>query len=318
MSRRHDLGRLALAGALSVIAGSAWAQNAPAPSVPRPPRPLLPLEHTLINPDWGRRPTEEDVMRFYPPLALKLKLSGATKISCGVSKAGELQGCVVSSEIPAGFGFGAAAVALTGLMRMTPQLVDGEPTDGGKVVVPINFTYAAAEDHPRPEVEAAPREPSAAALGLGRRLAAAEAGGNGAHLAVEAYLAGLRTERIDGEPSAERNEALEAIEAAEAALASSRRETMARLYAAVLSPADLSAIVTFMESPAGRAWTVTTSTLQGAAAAGSPSLAEPVVLDARDRLCRRIPCTARDTPTATPTQPPTAPQGRASGGAERP
>ncbi len=307
MSRRLGSGLLALAFA------GAWT----APALSADSRSILPLEHTLTNPDWSRRPTAEDVKRFYPPLALALKVSGVTRINCPVNKAGEPHGCTVLSEVPAGFGFGAAAVALAGLIRMTPQRIDGETTDGGVVQIPISFTYNAGDDHAGPGIDVVPREPTAVALALGRRLATAVAGENGAHLAVEAYLVGLRKDE-SGESSAARTLALEDFEAAEAAQAPSRIDKLARLYAESLKPAELSAIVTFMESPAGRAWNAATSTLQAAAAANAPSLAEPVILDARARLCRQIKCADRDAASPTPDQKPSADQGRAAGGAARP
>jgi TonB family protein len=292
MSRRPGLGLLALA-----LAG-AWT----VPAFSADTRPILPLEHTVTNPDWSRRPTAEEVMRFYPSLALKLKLSGAVRISCQVGKAGDLRGCAILSEVPAGLGFGAAAVALAGLIRMTPQRVDGELTDGGSVQLPISFAYGADEARAGPGIDVVPAAPSAAALALGKRLAVAVAGENGAHLAVEAYLAGLRTDE-SGEASEARTLALADLESAEAALAPSRLDALARLYATSLKPGALAAIVTFMESPAGRAWNAATTTLQAAAAAHAPTLAEPVLLEARARLCRQIPC---------------GDQGRASGGAASP
>jgi protein TonB len=56
-----------------------------------------------------------------------------------VAETGELNRCVVASETPEGFGFGASAIAMAGLFRMQSVDQDGQPIRGGVVRIPINF-----------------------------------------------------------------------------------------------------------------------------------------------------------------------------------
>jgi protein TonB len=59
-------------------------------------------------------------------------------LDCVVGADGRI-GCSVTSEDPSGWGFGEAAIRISRHFRMSPRLVDGSPTEGGRVRVPINF-----------------------------------------------------------------------------------------------------------------------------------------------------------------------------------
>jgi len=61
---------------------------------------------------------------------------------CGVVASGRLDGCRVVAETPARAQFGAAALKLAPYFRMSPQTVDGQPTDGGAVKFDIVFNLA--------------------------------------------------------------------------------------------------------------------------------------------------------------------------------
>ena len=93
----------------------------------------------LTNPDWMRKPTGEDVARYYPDRAQRMEVEGRASLSCRVSARGTLEGCTVTSEEPADVGFGDAAMKLSKLFKMRPSTKDGQPTDGGQVRIPIVF-----------------------------------------------------------------------------------------------------------------------------------------------------------------------------------
>lgn len=103
-------------------------------AAPATPRPSI-----ITNPDWVRRPTGEDLARFYPKAAANLGLGGSATISCAVTELGALDECSVAAEQPTGAGFGEAAIALSSTFKMRPQTRDGVPVRGGTVRIPIRF-----------------------------------------------------------------------------------------------------------------------------------------------------------------------------------
>jgi TonB family protein len=108
-------------------------QGAPA-AAPAPPRPSI-----ITNPDWLRRPTGEDMAKFYPRAATAANVEGRVVLHCSVTASGDLSDCTTSNETPEGQGFGAAAMSLSAIFKMRPQTRDGVPVNGGKINIPINF-----------------------------------------------------------------------------------------------------------------------------------------------------------------------------------
>ncbi|MDB5465295.1 MAG: TonB protein, partial [Phenylobacterium sp.] len=106
----------------------------PAPPPPEPPRPSV-----ITSPDWLRKPTGEDVARYYPERAQRMNVEGTATISCTVNARGTLDNCSVVSETPADQDFGSSALRMSKLFKMRPQTKDGAPVDGGTVRIPIRF-----------------------------------------------------------------------------------------------------------------------------------------------------------------------------------
>lgn len=106
----------------------------PAPPPPEPPRPSV-----ITQPDWVRRPTGEDLARYYPDRAQRMNIEGRASIACTVNARGTLDACSVASESPADAGFGDAALRMSKLFKMRPMTKDGAPVDGGKITIPIVF-----------------------------------------------------------------------------------------------------------------------------------------------------------------------------------
>jgi len=95
--------------------------------------------HIITNPDWLRKPSGSDLARFFPDAASRANMGGRVRMVCFVSMTGSLEGCRVVSETPEGFGFGAAALAMSKIFSMRPRMVDGESIKGGVIVLPIDF-----------------------------------------------------------------------------------------------------------------------------------------------------------------------------------
>ncbi|PVM87128.1 transcriptional regulator [Caulobacter radicis] len=125
---RRKAGLALVALAASVAAGGVWAAN---PEVT--PQPIV------SKPVWIQKPGITDLDRYYPAQAKAEKLSGRAVIGCDVTPEGVLHRCKVSSELPAGAGFGQAALQLSQHFRMDPTLPDGKPAGNGWVNIPIQF-----------------------------------------------------------------------------------------------------------------------------------------------------------------------------------
>ncbi|HEX8569984.1 MAG TPA: TonB family protein [Caulobacteraceae bacterium] len=91
----------------------------------------------IAKPEWGRLPLAEQVV--YPPKAKAAKVNGSAVLACTVAAGGQLQGCTVAKETPAGMGFGEAALGLAPHFRMKAWTSDGRPVDGAKVRIPVSY-----------------------------------------------------------------------------------------------------------------------------------------------------------------------------------
>jgi protein TonB len=109
----------------------------PKPPAPPPPEPQRPS--VITNPDWLRRPSGEDMERYYPDRAARMDVTGKAVISCSVTAKGTLEGCSVVSETPADQDFGGSALRLSKLFKMKPATRDGAPVAGATVRIPISF-----------------------------------------------------------------------------------------------------------------------------------------------------------------------------------
>lgn len=93
---------------------------------------------TVTKPSWAVLPSAADFQATFPKAE-----NGINKVrvvlACTVAEGGALSGCAVAQEEPAGQGFGEGALALAGKFRVGPWSLDGEPTVGAKLRVPIRY-----------------------------------------------------------------------------------------------------------------------------------------------------------------------------------
>ncbi|WP_414694017.1 TonB family protein [Phenylobacterium sp.] len=85
---------------------------------------------SIIQPDWARRPTGEEIGRYYPKAAVRENLEGEAVLQCKVTVAGSLADCTAYAETPSGVGFGEAVLKMASIFRMLPMTPDGKPSTG--------------------------------------------------------------------------------------------------------------------------------------------------------------------------------------------
>lgn len=93
---------------------------------------------TVKTPHWTALPSVGDMQAAAP------KSEGGPNnvrvtLVCEVQAGGALNGCVVDREEPVGQGFGAAILTLAPKFRADLMSVEGAPTVGAKVRVPVRF-----------------------------------------------------------------------------------------------------------------------------------------------------------------------------------
>jgi hypothetical protein len=108
----------------------------------------------VAHPDFVARPDEEQSVNIFPAAAAKAGLkTGRAVVDCAIAGEGALAGCRVTAEDPAGQGFGDAALKLTAYMKVSAWSLDGVPTAGKRLKMPIRLNTATAG------LEAAPARP---------------------------------------------------------------------------------------------------------------------------------------------------------------
>jgi hypothetical protein len=95
-------------------------------------------QSTIENWLWITRPTGADFARYYPERALEVRRPGEIIMICVVAEDGALT-CAVGHENPSGWGFGQAGLRLAQHFRMALHTMDGAPTAGATVRIPIRF-----------------------------------------------------------------------------------------------------------------------------------------------------------------------------------
>ncbi|MBN8552207.1 MAG: TonB family protein [Caulobacterales bacterium] len=101
--------------------------------------PTPPIPPVIRSPQWIRQPSAAQMQRAYPRGAVADGISGRVVLNCRLTAAGEVTGCSVASETPAGEGFDRAALSLSRYFRLSPRTVDGQAIEGARVTIPLNF-----------------------------------------------------------------------------------------------------------------------------------------------------------------------------------
>lgn len=105
------------------------------------------------KPKWTATPSADDLVGAIPAAAVAAGVKTArVVIACAIAQGGGIEACAITKEDPPGLGFGEATLRLAKSIRVSTWTVEGLPTVGGSVTVPIRY------DVPQPE--AAPTKPT--------------------------------------------------------------------------------------------------------------------------------------------------------------
>jgi protein TonB len=81
---------------------------------------------------------------YYPDRAQRMEVDGKTVMECDVDSEGRWRACVIISETPEGYGFGAAALQVSRYFKMKPKTdPQGKPlpVEGGRITIPLTWTF---------------------------------------------------------------------------------------------------------------------------------------------------------------------------------
>ncbi|WP_426009404.1 TonB family protein [Caulobacter sp. DWR2-3-1b2] len=106
---------------------------APAPIV-SPTVPAKVIDYRPLTP----LPTKVDISQYYPARAQRMEVDGRVVLTCLGVKEEHLDGCQVTEETPADYGFGDAAMKMSVALLYSPEVIDGIQVDA-PLVMPINF-----------------------------------------------------------------------------------------------------------------------------------------------------------------------------------
>ncbi len=92
--------------------------------------------------DPSKTPSREDLVHVFPAKASAEKRDGQATMSCRVMSDGVLSSCWIVSEVPPGYGFGQAAIALSKILKGKPATLNGQPIDGAEIRFALGFDPA--------------------------------------------------------------------------------------------------------------------------------------------------------------------------------
>lgn len=100
----------------------------------------VPSGSVITDPAWRRRPDGRELARYVPRQALRDGVEYArVEMQCLVREDGALEDCLILSETPPAYLFGAAAIRLSEEFQMRPQTVNGIPVGEALVNIPITW-----------------------------------------------------------------------------------------------------------------------------------------------------------------------------------
>lgn len=98
------------------------------------------------KPLWATLPSSADTAAAFADVTKTVSGTVRVGLGCTVQTGGYVADCAVEREEPAGKGVGQAALALAPHFRVTTWTMEGLPTVGGKIAIPLRFEGGKAPD----------------------------------------------------------------------------------------------------------------------------------------------------------------------------
>lgn len=93
---------------------------------------------TVSKPVWAEMPSVQDFQASFPKAENGVN-NVRVVLGCTVEAGGGLGGCSVAQEDPPGQGYGDGALALASKFKLAPWSLDGAPTVGAHIKLPIRY-----------------------------------------------------------------------------------------------------------------------------------------------------------------------------------
>ena len=213
----------------------------------------LPLEGETTGPDWRTKPSGDDLVREYPPLAQMLMLGGHATITCQAEIDGRVDECRIVSETPAGVGFGAATLRAAAYFTMNPATLDGKPIRSS-VTIPLNWQLAPGTGQAPPTGDPPLPTVSPASLELARKIVALEDTAGRIQANWQPALDRQAAEIVANGEAQSGQVALDALRQGLVETVSAEVERRAHYLAAQMKESELRSTVAFLETQSGKAW----------------------------------------------------------------
>jgi hypothetical protein len=92
----------------------------------------------VTEPAWTATPNADDLNATFPKSQNGVN-DVRVVLGCTIGAGGSLDGCTVAQETPAGQGYGDGALALASKFKVGLWSVDGAPTVGARIKLPIHY-----------------------------------------------------------------------------------------------------------------------------------------------------------------------------------
>jgi len=102
------------------------------------------------TPKWAKLPSVEETVAAFANVSKTVEGTVRVTLNCTVQTGGTVGGCTVVREDPAGKGVGEAALALAPHFHLTTWTMEGLPTIGAAINIPLRFEGKPPAETPAP------------------------------------------------------------------------------------------------------------------------------------------------------------------------